>query len=94
VRVLFHSSNAHGGTNRNNYINPEMDKLIDDAAAEPDMVKRCQLYSTLQQKVKDEAIMEFWADPSILYAHSAKLDGITLYLGGNTPYFYNASLTK
>ena len=94
VRVLFHSSNAHGGTNRNNYINPEMDKLIDDAAAQPEMAKRCELYSTLQKKVKDEAVMEFWADPSILYAMSGKLNGAAMYLGGNTPYFYNAGLSQ
>ena len=35
VRILFHSSNAGGGTNRNNYINEEMDKLIDEAAGSP-----------------------------------------------------------
>jgi peptide/nickel transport system substrate-binding protein len=93
VRTFFHSSNAGGGTNRNNYIDEEMDRMIDEAAAEPDPEERCALYSAIQQKVKDEAIMEWWADPVILYAHSDKLDGVTYYLGGNTPYFYVATLS-
>src|SRR3989442_4255664 len=29
LRILFHSSNAGGGTNRSNYKNHEMDRLID-----------------------------------------------------------------
>ena len=94
VRVFFHSSNAGGGTNRNNYINEDMDRMIDEAAAEPDATLRCELYSEIQKKVKDEAVMEFWSDPVILYAHSSKLSGVTYYLGGNTPYFYVASIAE
>jgi peptide/nickel transport system substrate-binding protein len=94
VRIFFHSSNAHGGTNRNNYINPEMDRMIDEAAAQPDPVKRCQLYSAIQKKVKDEAIMEFWSDPVLLYAHTKKLSGVTYYQGGNIPYFYVAQIAQ
>ncbi len=94
VRVLFHSSNAGGGTNRNNYINADMDRMIDEAAAQPDPAARCTLYSEIQQKVKDEAVMEFWSDPMLLYAHSKDLSGVTYYQGGNTPYFYVAANAK
>jgi peptide/nickel transport system substrate-binding protein len=94
VRTFFHSSNAGGGTNRNNYINDEMDMMIDEAAAEPDPAKRCELYSAIQEKVKGEAIMEFWSDPLILYAHDANLDNVTYYQGGNVPYFYVATLSE
>ena len=83
-----------GGTNRNNNINADMDRMIDDAAAQPDPAERCELYRDIQQKVKDEAIMEFWADPVILYAHSGKLSDVVYYLGGNTPYFYTAKITE
>ena len=55
--------------------------------AQPDPAARCALYSTIQKKVKDEAIMEFWSDPEILYATSNKLSDVLYYLGGNTPYF-------
>ena len=94
VRTFFHSSNAGGGTNRNNYINEEMDTMIDAAAAEADPAARCELYSDIQQKVKDEAIMEFWADPVILYAHGNNLNDVVYYLGGNTPYFYMATVAE
>ena len=94
LRIFFHSSNAGGGTNRNNYINEEMDTMLDAAAAEADPTARCELYSDIQKKVKDEAIMEFWADPVILYAHSKDLANITYYLGGNTPYFYAATISQ
>jgi peptide/nickel transport system substrate-binding protein len=94
VRIFFHSSNAGGGTNRNNYIDADMDRMIDEAAAEPDPAARCALYSDIQKKVKDEAIMEFWSDPVILYAHSNKLSDVIYYLGGNTPYFAHASITE
>ena len=94
MRIFFHSSNAGGGTNRTNYVNPDMDKLIDDAAAQPDAAARCELYSELQKKVKDEAIMEFWSDPEILYATSNKLSDVLYYLGGNTPYFAAAKITQ
>ncbi|KKK51481.1 hypothetical protein LCGC14_3114510, partial [marine sediment metagenome] len=66
----------------------------DIAAAEADPEARCALYSDIQQKVKDEAIMEWWADPVILYAHSNDLSGVTYYLGGNTPYFYVAGIAQ
>ena len=94
VRIFFHSSNAGGGTNRNNYINADMDRMIDEAAAQPDPAARCAIYSDIQKKVKDEAIMEFWSDPEILYAHSNKLADVLYYLGGNTPYFYPATITE
>ncbi len=94
VRIFFYSTNAGGGTNRNNYIDADMDRMIDEAAAEPDATARCALYSDIQKKVKDEAIMEFWSDPEILYAHSDKLSGVVYYLGGNVPYFYPAQITE
>jgi peptide/nickel transport system substrate-binding protein len=94
VRIFFYGANAGGGTNRNNYVNEEMDAMIDEAAAQPDPEARCALYSDIQKKVKDEAIMEFWSDPEILYAHSNKLSNVLYYLGGNTPYYYGATITE
>jgi peptide/nickel transport system substrate-binding protein len=94
VRVFFYSTNAGGGTNRNNYINEDMDRLIDEAAAQPEAAARCELYSEIQKKVKDEAIMEFWSDPEILYAHTNKLSDVLYYLGGNTPFFYTSKIAE
>lgn len=94
VRILFYSKNAGGGTNRNNYENPEMDQLIDQAAGEADPAQRVELYSQIQKKVMDEAIMVFYNDPMTLYAHSDKLSNPIMYLGGNYAYFAAAELAE
>lgn len=94
VRILFYSANAGGGTNRNNYENPEMDELIDAAAGEADPARRVELYSEIQKKVMDEAIMVFYNDPLTLYAHVEALSGAEMYLGGNYAYFAAATLAE
>ena len=94
VSILFDSKNAGGGTNRNNYINPEMDKLISEAAGAADPQKRAALYSQIQKKVKDEAIMVFYIDPDTLYAQSDKLTGVKMYMDGLYPLFAGATVAK
>ncbi len=91
VRTLLHSSNADGGTNRNRYKNPAMDKLIDQAAGDPNPDKRVALYAQIQKLVADDAVMVFYNDPYLLYAHVPNLDGIAMLGGGNYPNFYGAS---
>jgi peptide/nickel transport system substrate-binding protein len=90
VRILFHSANADGGTNRNRYKNPEMDELIDAAAAESDSAKRAELYAQIQAKALDEAIMIFLADPLTINGMSSKLKGVMMDWGGNYPFFHAA----
>ena len=68
VRGVLHSSNVGGGTNRNNYVDPEMDAMIEAQAAEPDPAKRAELVCDILKKVKEEAHMEVWLDPVLLYA--------------------------
>jgi len=92
VRILFSSANAGGGTNRSNYINAEMDSLIEQAAATTDPAKRQDLYSQIQLKVKNEAIMVFYNDPDTLYAYSSQLEGVRIFGAGQYPYFYTARL--
>jgi peptide/nickel transport system substrate-binding protein len=91
VRTLLHSSNANGGTNRNRYKNADMDKLIDAAAAEANPEKRAALYAQIQKKVADDAVMVFYNDPYLLYAHVPNLTGVVALGGGNYPDFYGAS---
>jgi peptide/nickel transport system substrate-binding protein len=91
VRTLLHSSNANGGTNRNRYKNAEMDKLIDQAAGESNPEKRAALYAQIQKKVADDAVMVFYNDPFLLYAHALNLTGVMMLGGGNLPDFYAAS---
>jgi peptide/nickel transport system substrate-binding protein len=94
VRIMLHSVNANGGTNRNNYVNPEMDKLIDDAAATSDPEKRKALYAQIQKKVLDEAIMVNLCDDQSLYAYRKGIQDFAMDIGGNYPYFYDTYITK
>ena len=94
VRILFYSANADGGTNRNRYKNPKMDKLIDQAAAESDPAKRAELYGQIQAKALDEAIMIYLADPLTINGMSSKLKGVTMDWGGNYPFFHAAYVEK
>lgn len=90
VRILFYSANADGGTNRNRYKDPEMDKLIDAAAAESDHTKRAALYAQIQEKALAEAIMIYLANPLTIDGMSSKLKDVTIDWGGNYPFFHSA----
>ncbi len=94
LRILFHSSNAGGGTNRNNYRNADMDKLIEQIEGEANPQTRKELLIKAQQKVQDEAVMVFLADPPSLYAHYRTLSGVWMDWGGNYPYFYDARVAR
>jgi peptide/nickel transport system substrate-binding protein len=94
VRTLLHSKNADGGTNRNRYKNADMDKLIDAAAAESDPVKRAAAYAPIQQKVLDDAVMIYLADPLTIVGGNVKLKGEAMDWGGNYPQFHAAWIEK
>ena len=92
MRILFHSENAGGGTNRNNYRDEEMDALLARGAATSDPEARLEIYAEVQQKVKEEAIMVFYNDPATLYAWTSDLSGARFFGAGQYPYLYPASL--
>ena len=94
LRTLFHSSNAGGGTNRNNYRNADMDTLIDQIGAEANPQKRRELIVKAQAKVLDEQVMIFLVDPPSLYAHQQSVSGVWVDWGGNYPYFYDARIAR
>jgi peptide/nickel transport system substrate-binding protein len=94
LRILFHSSNAGGGTNRNNYRSPEMDKLIEQIDATADQASRKQLVVRAQQRVIDDAVMAYLADPPSLYAHDRSVTGVWVDWGGNYPYFFNTRIQR
>jgi len=94
LRILFHSQNAGGGTNRNNYRSPEMDKLIEQIDATADPAARKELVAKAQQRVIDDAVMVYLADPPSLYAQDRSLTGVWIDWGGNYPYFFNARVQR
>ena len=93
MRILFHSANAGGGTNRNNYINEEMDALIAEGAATPDSAGREAIYKQIQKKVMDEAIMVFYNDSDTLYAYEDSLENVQFFGGGQYPYFFGTTIS-
>lgn len=94
LRILFHSRNAGGGTNRNNYRSAEMDRLIEQIDATADPAKRRELVVRAQQRAIDDAVMVYLADPPSLYAHDRSLTGVWVDWGGNYPYFFNARIQR
>lgn len=94
LRILFHSSNAGGGTNRNNYRNAEMDQLIAQIAAIADPQRRKDVIIKAQQKAIDDAVMVYLADPPSLYAHDRSVSGVWVDWGGNYPYFYDTRVQR
>jgi ABC-type transport system substrate-binding protein len=94
LRILYHSSNAGGGSNRNNYRNAEMDALIDQIGAEGNPQKRRELLIKAQQKALDEQIMIFLTDPPSLFAHQRTVSDIWVDWGGLYPYFYDTRIAR
>jgi peptide/nickel transport system substrate-binding protein len=94
LAVLFDSSNADGGTNRNRYRSEAMDALLDEAAGTADTTARAALYAEIQKLAADDAVMVYLNDPYLLYASSASLQGVKYLAGGNLPNLYAASLSS
>jgi peptide/nickel transport system substrate-binding protein len=95
VRILLYSANANGGTNRNRYKNAEMDALIDEAASTTDPVKRKRVYTQIQMKTLQEAIMVFFADPLNVFAYQkAKVMGALLDWSATNVLLHNAWLRR
>ncbi len=91
-RTLYHSSNAGGGTNRNNYRNDDMDAMIDAAVGIGDLEARAAAYADIQQKLADEVVMAYFNDPVVLYASTPDVHNVTILGGGFVPNFYSATV--
>ena len=52
----FHSSQLGSAGNRSQYINPQMDKVLDEAKREIDVEKRKELYKEVQIIAQEEVI--------------------------------------
>jgi peptide/nickel transport system substrate-binding protein len=74
LRTIFYSGNI-GNFNIAKYNDPEMDKMLLDAAAEGDTEKRQELYSKIQMKVLDEAVTIPLVDTITYNAKRSNLDG-------------------
>jgi len=93
MRVLFDSSRADGGTNRNRYRSEAMDAVLLEAASKADPAERVALYAEAQKIAADDAVMVYFVDPLLLYGYSTSLSGVKFLGGGNLPNFYAASIS-
>ncbi|HET8522104.1 MAG TPA: ABC transporter substrate-binding protein [Thermomicrobiales bacterium] len=91
LRTIFYSKNKDA-FNRAQYDNPEVDKMLEDAAASNDPEVRKDLYSKIQMKVLDDAVTVPLVD-SITYNAKRKklkdehLDFLASYVWMNDAHF-------
>jgi peptide/nickel transport system substrate-binding protein len=91
LRTIFYSKNI-GAFNRAQYNNPEIDKMLEDAAASSDPEVRKDLYAQIQMKVLEDAVVIPLADS---ITHNAKqatltdeyLDFLASYVWMNDAHF-------
>ena len=63
---LFHTTQFGAAGNRSYYSNPVLDRILDEARAEPNRTRREQLYAEAQQIIRDDAVWVFlWVGESI-----------------------------
>lgn len=68
-RSAFHSSETPPGRNRGFYLNPDVDKLLDQGMAEADFNKRKAIFDRVQAIVHgDLAIIPLWYDRQVAVA--------------------------
>lgn len=75
-RPLFTSGNAGAGGNRSFYKNPEIDKLVDDAATNSDKAAVQKDYETILKTLSDEAVWVPLYAQTGLIARNADLKGV------------------
>jgi peptide/nickel transport system substrate-binding protein len=67
----------HSRANRNGYKNPDLDKLLDEAAAASDQNKRKELYAQANKIIWEEAVGIFPFDLLATFAYRKTVDGFT-----------------
>ncbi len=79
LRRVFHSSQMPPvGFNRGFYVNPEVDRLIDEATVEPDEARRKALYGRVQALVAEDApYIPLWTKTNVA-VYQPDLHGVRL----------------
>lgn len=74
LRTIFHSANVNA-FNRARYQVPEVDRMLEGAAATTDTAKRMQLYAAIQHRVLAEAVCVPLVDTITYNAKRAEVQG-------------------
>ncbi len=77
------------GGNRVNYVDEDLDKMLDEAAAETDTTKRMELYATIQQYLYDRVVYIPLYNMMTMTATTAKIRGFDLVLPTNYQKYNN-----
>jgi len=74
LRTIFYSKNV-GAFNRANYMVPEVDTMLEDAAASSDPEVRASLYSQIQMRVLEDAATIPLVDSLVYHAKRTNVQG-------------------
>ena len=93
LRTIFHSANI-SAFNRAKYQVPEVDRMLEDAAATIDNAKRADLYARIQQRVLKDAVVVPLVDTITYNAKRAQVEGDYLDALGSYVYLNDAEIKK
>ena len=77
------------GGNRVNYVDENLDKMLDEAAAERDHDTRMQMYADIQQYLYDRVVYIPLYNMKVMTATTAKIRGFDLVLPTNYQKYNN-----
>lgn len=77
------------GANRVNYVDENLDKMLDEAAAERDHDTRMQMYADIQQYLYDRVVYIPLYNMKVMTATTAKIRGFDLVLPTNYQKYNN-----
>ncbi len=87
--LLFILAHSKGFNNVGAYVNPEVDRLIDEAATTYDTAKAKPMYDKIQSMIADDASMAFLAWANLHWATSKRVQG---FVPPATPFEYMGSV--
>ncbi|HKV46028.1 MAG TPA: ABC transporter substrate-binding protein, partial [bacterium] len=93
LRTIFHSANVNA-FNRARYQVPEVDKMLEEAAATTDRARRAGLYSRIQQRVLRDAVCVPLVDTLTYNAKRAEVQGDMIDALASYVWLYDVQLKK
>src|SRR6266508_4208405 len=93
LRTIFHSANVEA-FNRAKYQVPEVDKMLEEAAATLDTTKRSTLYAKIQQRVLKDAVVVPLVDTITHNAKRAEVQGDYLDALASYVWLYDVQIKK
>jgi peptide/nickel transport system substrate-binding protein len=93
LRTIFHSANVDA-FNRAKYQVPEVDKMLEEAAATSDPAKRAELYAQIQQRVLKDAVVVPLVDTVVHNAKRAEVTGDVLDSLASYVWLYDVQIKK